>query len=179
MLEIIYNDSYSQLTIVNNLNCECFNVIDDQFSTYETLEYGCFEPTKKDLISLFEKSLSTYFDLDNKERHIIAQSFRQNMFDRSMRTFLEWLNEHKELWGGEMKTINKSDMHCIGVYKGISQYELKSDRNALVCELSGSYYYSRVENENDYQKELIKRVCGCYSNGYDNTLLGEKVEVIE
>lgn len=77
-----------------------------------------------------------------------------------------------------MKTINKSDMHFIGIYKGISQYELKSDRNALVCELSDSYYYSRVDDEKDYQKELIKRVCGCYSNGYDSTLLGEKVEVI-
>ena len=78
-----------------------------------------------------------------------------------------------------MKTIKKSDLHFIGVLKGIFQYELKSDKNALVCELSGSYYYSRVDNEKRYQKELIERVCGCYSNGYDNTLLGEKVEVIE
>lgn len=78
-----------------------------------------------------------------------------------------------------MKTIKKSDLHFIGVLKGIYQYELKSDKNALVLELSGNYYYSRVDDEKDYQKELIKRVCGCYSNGYDNALLGEKVEVIE
>ena len=78
-----------------------------------------------------------------------------------------------------MKTIKKSDLHFIGVLKGIFQYDLKSDRNALVLELSDNYYYSRVENESDYQKELIRRVCGCYSNGYDRALLGEKVEVIE
>ena len=101
MLEIIYNDSYSQLTIVNNLNNECFNVIDDQFSTYETLEYGCFEPTKKDLINLFEKSLSAYFDLERKEENIYIQAYKQNQFEMSMRLFMEWLNEHKELWGGE------------------------------------------------------------------------------
>lgn len=101
MLEIIYNDSYSQLTIVNNLNNECFDVIDDDFNTYESLSYNPFEPTKEDLQYLFEKSLSAYFDLDNKEKHIIANSFRQNMFDKSMIVFKEWLNKHKELWGGE------------------------------------------------------------------------------
>ena len=47
MLEIIYNDSYSMLTILNNLNNECFNVVDDEFNTYETLTYNTFEPTKK------------------------------------------------------------------------------------------------------------------------------------
>ena len=78
-----------------------------------------------------------------------------------------------------MITIKKSDMHIIGVYKGISQYELKSDRNALVCELSDNYYYSRVDNKNDYQKELIRRVCDCYSNGYNNAILGEKVEIVK
>ena len=101
MLEIIYNDSYSMLTILNNLNNECFNVVDDEFNTYETLTYNTFEPTKKDLIYLFKQSLMKYFDLDNKEEHIIAKSYRQNMFDKSMRAFMEWLNEHKELWGGE------------------------------------------------------------------------------
>ena len=102
MLEIIYNDSYSQLTIVNNLNNECFNVIDDNFNTYESLSYNPFEPTKEDLIYLFKNSLSAYFDLDSKEEHAIAKSYRQNMFDKSLRAFIEWLNEHKELWGGEL-----------------------------------------------------------------------------
>lgn len=101
MLEIIYNDSYSLLTIVNNLNNECFNVIDDNFNTYESLSYNPFEPTKEDLIYLFKNSLSVYFDLDSKEEHAIAKSFRQNMFDKSLMAFIEWLNEHKELWGGE------------------------------------------------------------------------------
>lgn len=78
-----------------------------------------------------------------------------------------------------MKTIKKSDLHFIGVLKGIFQYELKSDKNALVLELSDNYYYSRVDNENDYQKELIRRVCDCYSNGYDNAILGEKVEIVK
>lgn len=101
MLEIIYNDSYSQLTIVNNLNNERFEVVDDDFNAYEFLTYNPFEPTKEDLIYLFKQSLMKYFDLDNEEEHAIAKSYRQNMFDKSMRAFMGWLNEHKELWGGE------------------------------------------------------------------------------
>lgn len=98
MLKIIYNDSYSQLTIVNNLNNDCFNVVDDDFNTYESLSYNPFEPTKEDLIYLFKQSLMRYFDLDNKEKNIIAKSFRQNMFDKSLMAFTEWLNQHTELW---------------------------------------------------------------------------------
>lgn len=101
MLEIIYNDCYSQLTIINNLNQESFVVVDDEFNTYETLSYGTFEPTKDDLVYLFKQSLIRYFDLDNQVEHAIAKSYRQNMFDKSMRVYKQWLNEQKKLWGGE------------------------------------------------------------------------------
>ena len=77
-----------------------------------------------------------------------------------------------------MKRFNKKDLHCIGVLKGISQYEIKSDLNILICELSGDYYYSRVDDVKDYQKELINRVCGCYTHNYDHSFLGEVCEVI-
>jgi len=98
MLKIIYNDSYSQLTIVNNLNNDCFNVIDDDFNKYESLSYNPFEPTKEDLIYLFKQSLMRYFDLDNKHEHVIAKSYRQDMFNKSLTAFMEWLNQHTELW---------------------------------------------------------------------------------
>ena len=101
MLEVIYNDSYSMLTILNNLNQESFVVVDDSFNTYETLTYNPFEPTKDDLIYLFENSLRTYFDLENKEKHILTSDYRRNMFDRSLELFKKWLNEHKEFWGCE------------------------------------------------------------------------------
>ena len=101
MLEVIYNDCYSMLTILNNLNNECFNVVDDEFNVYETLPYNPFEPTKDDLLYLFQKSLSNYYDLENKEEHIIAKAYRQNMYDKSLRAYKQWLNEHKEMWGGE------------------------------------------------------------------------------
>ena len=78
-----------------------------------------------------------------------------------------------------MKTIKKSDLHIIGHLKGITQYELKNDTTALVLELSGKFYISHSKGMYDYQDNLIKRVCGCYSNDYDSTLLGEKVEIVK
>jgi len=101
MLKIIYNDSYSQLTIIDNLNEEFFVVIDDEFNTYETFVYRYREPTKDDLIFLFKQSLKYYFDLENKLKHFLSADLRQDMAEKSLKLFCEWLNEHKELWGGE------------------------------------------------------------------------------
>ena len=99
MLEVIYNDCYSILTIVDIQNDEGFAVIDSNFNVYETLSYNPFTPTKEDLICLFEKSLHDYFDLDNKHKSIIGLSLRQKMFNQSLTQFKNWLKGHKELWG--------------------------------------------------------------------------------
>lgn len=76
-----------------------------------------------------------------------------------------------------MRTFERKDMHIIGHLRGVTQYELKTDPNVLICELSDKFYYSRVDDINEYQEKLTERVCGCIGKGYDHTLLGEECEI--
>ena len=99
MLKIIYNDSYSQLTIANNLNNEKIVVIDDDFKVYEEIDYSYYEPLNSELLLLWEKALLTYFCIKQKDKTLFE--YRYNMFDKSLVAFKEWLNKHNVLWGGE------------------------------------------------------------------------------
>jgi len=91
MLEIIYNDSYSQLTLVNNLNNEKVVIVDDDFKVYEEISYSNEQPSNDDFINLFTKALTTYFHIGQENEPLGA--YRQNMFDKSIGAFKEWLDK--------------------------------------------------------------------------------------
>ena len=88
MLEIIYNDSYSQLTLMNNLNNESLVVIDDDFKVYETLSYNPFEPNDDDLFIMWEKSIKRYFRIGKKDNFT---DWRKSMYEKSKELFMDWL----------------------------------------------------------------------------------------
>ena len=86
--------------------------------------------------------------------------------------------KHPETWHFE-KTFKKADLVLEGHIKGISQYSVKGDKKALICDTGGNYYlsYAKSESDQDFTQNIIDRVCGCYSQGYRWALLGEMVEV--
>lgn len=77
-----------------------------------------------------------------------------------------------------MKTIKKSDLHFIGNYRGIEQYEVLSDMSLLVLMLDNKHcYLSKITENEDYNANILRRITAFYSIG--SKALGEKVEVIE
>lgn len=77
-----------------------------------------------------------------------------------------------------MKTINKSDLHFIGLYRGIEQYEVLSDMSLLVLKLDEDrYYLSKCEKNEDYNVNIIERISAFYIKGV--SALGELIEVKE
>lgn len=91
MLEIIYNDCYSQLTLVNNLDNEKVVIVDDDFKVYEEISFSEIQPSNEDFINAFERALKTYFCIDNKKEPL--KLYRQNMVDNSIGAFKEWLEK--------------------------------------------------------------------------------------
>lgn len=78
-----------------------------------------------------------------------------------------------------MQTFKKSDLHIIGHWKGMTQYEIKGDTTGLVIELSDRFYLSHSKNMYDYRDNLIDRLDKCYYNDYDKSYLGEEIKVID
>lgn len=91
MLEIIYNDSYSQLTLVNNLNNVKVVIVDDDFKVYEEISYSDIQPSNEDFIRAFKKAISTYFCIGKENEPL--EAYRQNMFDKSLGVFIDWLEQ--------------------------------------------------------------------------------------
>ena len=97
MLEVIYNDSYSQLTLVNNLNKEGVVIVDDDFKVYGEISYEPYQPTNDDFLYLWQQAISTYFHIGEENEPLGA--YRQNMFEKSLGAFKEWLEKGGEYRG--------------------------------------------------------------------------------
>lgn len=88
MLEVIYNDCYSQLTLVNNINNESAVIIDDDFKVYQSLSYNPFQPSDEDFKSMWENAVNTYFMLGKDDN---LKTYRENQAQQSINAFNEWL----------------------------------------------------------------------------------------
>ena len=91
MLETIYNDAYSELTLINNLNKETLYIIDSDYKVYGFISYNPFEPSNEDILDAWKRATSDYFELDNKTDHLV--SYRASMKQRSDTAFKDWLDE--------------------------------------------------------------------------------------
>lgn len=75
-----------------------------------------------------------------------------------------------------MKTFNKSDLHFIGLYRGIEQYEVLSDISLVLLKLGNNYYLSKVDDLAQYNTNIAVRINNFYgSEGIK--ALGDLVEV--
>lgn len=77
-----------------------------------------------------------------------------------------------------MKTIDREDLHFIGLYRGIEQYEVLSDMSLLVLKLGDNYYLSKCDDwrNGGYNANIMNRIYNFYSIGVE--ALGEKIKII-
>ena len=77
-----------------------------------------------------------------------------------------------------MKTIKREEMRMIGHWRGFTQYEITSDMSLLVLTHDDKHYYlSKCEEDQDYNSNIIRRICGFYGDE-GRKALGEEIEVI-
>lgn len=62
MFEIIYSDVVAGLTIMNNLNKECLEIIDQDYKVYGFVSYNPFTPSLADIEDAYETALLAYYD---------------------------------------------------------------------------------------------------------------------
>lgn len=83
MLEVIYNDCYSQLSVVNDLHNETLSVIDDDYFVYGKVSYKGFAPTIKQVSEMFENALKKHLCIGAKKHDTTTT--------KSMLSFKKWL----------------------------------------------------------------------------------------
>ena len=76
MLDVIYNDPFTTLSLIDNADIEKAYIVDDELQIYATIEYWCF-----DIFGISEtrqKTLAEYLQLEdidetNTQRKMLAQ----------------------------------------------------------------------------------------------------------
>jgi len=91
MLEIIYNDSFSQLSIINKPNEEKVVVVDEDFKVYTSVDYGLFSPSNDDYKKMWRDAVYDYFKLGVDVD--LLNDYRQRQSLNSVQAFDEWLDK--------------------------------------------------------------------------------------
>lgn len=99
MLEVLFNDSATTLSLVNVVDNEGLAIVDTTFHVYATISYNPFEPTNEDLESLWDKSLKDYLSLDDKTDDTLIK-WRKSVYEISNKNFKEFLMAEQEKKGG-------------------------------------------------------------------------------
>lgn len=90
MLEVIYNDPFTTLSIIDNADIEKAYIVDDELQIYATIEYWCF-----DIIGISEtwqKTLAEYFQLEDIDDTI---AHRKMLADKSIKEFNTFIEMYK------------------------------------------------------------------------------------
>lgn len=93
MLQVLHNDAFSQLSLMQNLNNETLQIIDDDYYIYDTISFNPFEPEDEELIDAWTKALKKYFRIGEEDKLI---EWRENMMARSIEEFKKCLQQLKE-----------------------------------------------------------------------------------
>lgn len=93
MLDVIYNDPFTRLSLIENTDIEKAYIVDDELQIYATIEYWCF-----DIIGISEtwqKTLEEYLQLEDIDDNI---TYRKMLADKSTQAFKLFLeNMEKQL----------------------------------------------------------------------------------
>ena len=76
MFEVIYSDVVAGLTIMNNLNKECLEIIDQDYKVYALVSYNPFTPTLADIDYAYHTALLAYWG-DKSNSDVIIEKARQ------------------------------------------------------------------------------------------------------
>ena len=93
MLQVLHNDAFSQLSLMQNLNNETLQIIDDDYYIYDTISFNPFEPEDEELVDAWTKALKKYFRIGEEDKLI---EWRENMMARSIEEFKNFLQQSKE-----------------------------------------------------------------------------------
>lgn len=81
MLETIYNDFRSQLTLLHAVDRGVIMVVTSDLKNFGEINYDVISPSNEDIIELWQKATSEYFG----DNHIVK--------DLSDKDFAEWLEK--------------------------------------------------------------------------------------
>ena len=92
MIEVLFNDQVSTLSLVNIPNQEMLAIVNEDLDIYKTITYGTFEPSDQELQDAWDNALHEYYDLDSEE---VFSEWRIDQTKKSNDAFKQWLEEDK------------------------------------------------------------------------------------
>ena len=93
MLDVIYNDPVTRLSLIDNAEIEKAYIVDDSFQVYATIQYHDFDIDE--LSETWQKTLEEYFELEEIDFLI---DYRKKVIDKSIAAFKLFLeNIEKQL----------------------------------------------------------------------------------
>lgn len=87
MLEVIYNDPFTTLSLIDNADIEKAYIVDDELQIYATIEYWCF-----DIIGISEtrqKTLAEYLKLEDIDLSFVHRKMLADKSTQAFKLFLE------------------------------------------------------------------------------------------
>ena len=90
MLDVIYNDPFTTLSLIDNADIEKAYIVDDELQIYATIEYWCF-----DIFGISEtrqKTLAEYLQLEDIDETITHRKMLAQKSIKEFNTFIEMYN---------------------------------------------------------------------------------------
>ena len=93
MLEVIYNDPFTRLSLIDNADIETTYIVDDSFQVYATIEYWKFDINE--ISEIWQKTLEEYLELEEID---FISDYRKKVIQESIAAFKQFLeNMEKQL----------------------------------------------------------------------------------
>lgn len=93
MLEVIYNDPFTTLSLIDNADIETAYIVDDSLHIFTTIKYYDFDINE--MLETRQKTLAEYLQLEDIDDII---TYRKMVADKSINAFKEFLeNMDKQL----------------------------------------------------------------------------------
>ena len=95
MLDVIYNDPFTTLSLIDNADIEKAYIVDDELQIYATIEYWCF-----DIFGISEtrqKTLAEYLQLEDIDETITHRKMLAQKSIKEFNTFIEMYKRIRNL----------------------------------------------------------------------------------
>ncbi len=95
MLQVLFNDLYSNLNFIVNLSDESVMIVDDDLKKHFEISFNPWEPEDEELIEEWTKAVKDYYQIDNGEVDTLTP-WREAQVERSINSFKKYLKDSKE-----------------------------------------------------------------------------------
>lgn len=92
MLEVIYNDPFIRLSLIDNAEIEKAYIVDDELQVYATIEYWKFDINE--ISEIWKKTLEEYLELEEIDFII---EYRKKLIDKSIKEFNTFIEMYKRI----------------------------------------------------------------------------------